>query len=123
MTALLSTALLGELGERVPASNRWHTFGRALDVQAFGLSLHRVLGRLSELAGCSPNALADIAQGKEDQTGETDFAAYRAKKDLKSNKFLTDPSSSILLLEAAAMCEPLDHLSARLQRLDFAGYD
>jgi hypothetical protein len=55
--------------------------------------LHNVLGRLSELSSNQPNAIAALRTGTDDATGESSFKEYRAKKDVKSAKFLGSPEA------------------------------
>jgi hypothetical protein len=88
MVSLVTAAMLDRVGERVPSTHRWHTFGPALEVQCLGLLLHNILGRLGELGGRLPNAVAAVAGAEAADGSMSAFVEYRAKKDRKSRAFL-----------------------------------
>jgi hypothetical protein len=120
VSALLHAVLLARLGERVPSSHRWHTVAPALEVQAFGMLCHSILPRMIELAGASTNAVTASVGADENSTDA--FIAYRAKKDTKCREFMQAADSPPVVALAVIVSEPVEHLSARLRRLDYAGH-
>ena len=112
ITALLVEAYFSKLGIELPASNKWWTFGPHLARQAGSLLVHRVLPRAA--------FAAFICEAVDD--GDTDsFHAQANKKKQAAVDFLTNPESAMTLGVAAVTIAPLDHLSFRLQHLDYHG--
>jgi hypothetical protein len=120
MSAVLEAVILGRSAERVPSVNRWHTVAPTLEAQGLGFMLHSVLPRIFELAGGATNAIAQAADVPEDSVAA--FRAYNAAKDRKCRAFVGKPDAAISIGIACALTEPLDHLMARMQRLDDTGH-
>jgi hypothetical protein len=116
--ALLQSVLCETLGERVPSTSRWWAICPTLEAQCLALVLHNVLGRVSDLASHSVNAV-QLQEGAEDSIAA--FRLYNAKKDKTAKEFVGSPEAALLVSVAAAVGEPVDHLLARLQRLDVTG--
>jgi hypothetical protein len=123
-TALLEAVLLDRIAEKVPAASRWHTVAPTMEAQGLGLLCHNVLGRLSQLAANNPNALAarPPAAADQDEDAIAAFRAYNAKKDAKCRDFLSGLDAAVTVASACCLTEPVDHLMARLQRLDDCGH-
>ena len=116
--ALLQSVLCEKLGERVPSTSRWWTICPTLEAQCLGLVLHNALGRVSDLSSHCVNAV-QLPEGAEDSIAA--FRLYNAKKDKTAKEFVGSPKAVLLVSVAAAVGEPVDHLLARLQRLDVTG--
>jgi hypothetical protein len=120
--ALVQSVVFERVMEEVPSSSRWHTVAPALEAQGLGLLLHNILGRVSDAAANKSNAvsLPEYVDPVEDAT--LAFRAYNAAKDRKASTFLGSPDSQMTVALACAISEPVDHLMARLQRLDHEGH-
>lgn len=118
--AVLEALLCDRLGERVPSTNKWWTMGPTLEAQCLGLVIHRVLSRLSDLSSNRTNAV-QVREGAAEDSIEA-FRLYNSRKDAKSRAFLGSLEAPWVLSIACAAGEPMDHLMARIQRLDECGF-
>jgi hypothetical protein len=122
MMSLLSCILIDALAERIPSTHRWHTIAPTLEAQCLGLLLHGILRRVSDLVGGSYNQAAalDLEQDAPENSQEA-WKIYRAKKDKRSQQFLSSIEADITLSMACIASEPADHVMSRLQSLDHSG--
>jgi hypothetical protein len=119
--ALLDEAIYRRLGIRIPAANRWYTFGDVLPQITLGKLLHDTLGRVD--AAVPPVVVAGA--GGEDGQGDDEQDSYAqlcSKKLKKRHEFTSESGTAMLLARASIVSEAVDALSNREQMLDEAGH-
>ena len=126
--SVLTEAFCEPLGTRLPSTNRWHTFGPTLAVQAGGMLCHQVMPRTLkclDVGGGAPQG-GQVGQqpGEDNAEDSVDSWQVHITKKLKQcwETVSDQPDSSKLWGVGLFATEALDHLSARLQHLDSCGY-
>jgi hypothetical protein len=119
--ALLDEAIYRRLGIRIPAANRWYTFGDVLPHITLGKLLHDSLGRVDAAVPPVDAVGADRAGGGEDEE-QSSYAELCSKKLKKRHEFTGESGTALLLVRASIVSEAVDALSNREQMLDEAGH-
>ena len=118
ITSLLSKAIFEPLGKKEAAANKWWTIASTLENQGLGQLLHDILPRVV--------TKARVGQHDQDHLDEQAranpnlwYTAFSGAKAKQSFEFLNDqPFSKHTCACLLVHCEPLDHLSNRMQHLD-----
>ena len=113
VVSLLAEAWFGPLGKKLPAQNRWHTFGPTLQVQGGGHLCHAILPRVLARA-----LRVEAGVGDNDDVDESSYQVYMNAKARKSKEFNEGEHVVETLGIALLGSEPVDKISARMQHLD-----
>ncbi|CAK0826230.1 unnamed protein product, partial [Prorocentrum cordatum] len=112
---LLEKVILQPISQRVPALNRWHTWGPACEGVALGAFLHRILPRI--VGSCGIDNDRDDGAAEEGDS----WTEYNNKKARQCSEYLGSDDLLRQIGLAVIASEPLDRLSNRLQHLDKVG--
>ena len=108
--------LFHRVPEKLPASNRRRTFGAALEVQCVGFVLRSILPRVVAHLHCDAPGGTDAGQCDE----EVSYQMFSNRKVRQALEFLQDSFGPRTVTLALIASEPLDRMSAIMQRLDRA---
>ncbi|CAK0899533.1 unnamed protein product, partial [Prorocentrum cordatum] len=118
LLSVLRQAVFDRVSEKVPACNRWYTFGTALEVQGLGVFMHQILPRV--IVQLHSDGMLDNDKPIAEDDPDVSFKVYRTKKVKQSIAFMSDPKTPFVVASAALATEPLDHMTNRMQHLDHA---
>ena len=110
--AVLTEAYFGQLGVKLPATNKWWTFGPHLARQSGAILCHNILPRVAEQA-----FTCDVEDGGE----EDNFHSTANQRKTAALEFLLSGATAKTLGLANICIGPIDYLSHRLQHLDVHG--
>eukprot|EP00959_Pyramimonas_sp_CCMP1952_P021395 451320-Pyramimonas_sp.AAC.1 len=105
----------------MPAANKWWTFGSTQEYQGLGMLCYRILPRVLERAAIGNHGQAHLDELARDNPNMW-YKAYAGSKEKKSMEFMRNfPVGDHAVATSLVLCEPLDHLSNRMQYLDETG--